>query len=167
MQLHQMDLFAALGNPVHGGALFSATQEGAARTRRKDVYKRQSQIFFTISNQYISAAVGFCALAAIIRAFRGEKKVGNFFIDMWRVLIYLSLIHIFKRRAFRHNADDMFALDVIETCRWGSGRAWVVIKQVRQILRCHNLARAQNDRALDDIAQLTDISWPSITHQCR
>jgi hypothetical protein len=35
MRLHQRDLFAALGNPVHGGALFSATQEGAARTRRK------------------------------------------------------------------------------------------------------------------------------------
>jgi len=48
-----------------------------------------SQIFFTISNQYISAAVGFCALAAIIRAFRGEKKIGNFFVDMWRVLIYM------------------------------------------------------------------------------
>jgi K+-transporting ATPase ATPase A chain len=48
-----------------------------------------SQIFFVISNQYISAAVGFCALAAIIRAFRGESKVGNFFVDMWRVLIYM------------------------------------------------------------------------------
>jgi potassium-transporting ATPase potassium-binding subunit len=48
-----------------------------------------SQIFFVISNQYISAAVGFCALAAIIRAFRGESKVGNFFLDMWRVLIYM------------------------------------------------------------------------------
>ncbi|MGC1341714.1 MAG: potassium-transporting ATPase subunit KdpA [Candidatus Binataceae bacterium] len=48
-----------------------------------------TQIFFTISNQYISAAVGFCALAAIIRAFRGESKVGNFFVDMWRVLIYM------------------------------------------------------------------------------
>jgi K+-transporting ATPase ATPase A chain len=50
-----------------------------------------SQIFFTISNQFISAAVGFCALAAIIRAFRGESKVGNFFLDMWRVLIYMFL----------------------------------------------------------------------------
>ncbi|MBV8134463.1 MAG: potassium-transporting ATPase subunit A [Deltaproteobacteria bacterium] len=48
-----------------------------------------SQIFFVISNQFISAAVGFCALAAIIRAFRGETKVGNFFVDMWRVLIYM------------------------------------------------------------------------------
>jgi hypothetical protein len=35
LQLHQMDLFAALGNPVHEGIPFSATQEGTARTRRK------------------------------------------------------------------------------------------------------------------------------------
>src|SRR4029077_20485567 len=38
-----------------------------------------SQIFFPIANQYVSAAVGFCALAAVIRAFRGEAKVGNYF----------------------------------------------------------------------------------------
>jgi len=35
MQLHQMDLFAALGNPVHVGIPFSATQEGGGRSRRK------------------------------------------------------------------------------------------------------------------------------------
>src|SRR6267142_4481280 len=43
-----------------------------------------SQLFFTLANQYFSAAVGFCALAAVIRAFRGEAKVGNYFLDMWR-----------------------------------------------------------------------------------
>src|SRR5262249_12947449 len=48
-----------------------------------------SQIFFCILNQFVSAAIGLCALSAIIRLFRGEKKVGNFFIDMWRVLIYM------------------------------------------------------------------------------
>src|SRR5215472_9782107 len=42
-----------------------------------------SQLFFLLANQYISAAVGFCALAAIIRALRGQTKVGNFFVDMW------------------------------------------------------------------------------------
>ena len=36
-----------------------------------------SQIFFVIANMFISAAVGFCALAAIIRLFRGQKTVGN------------------------------------------------------------------------------------------
>jgi len=32
-----------------------------------------SQVFLIIFNQFTSAAVGFCALTAIIRAFRGEK----------------------------------------------------------------------------------------------
>ncbi len=48
-----------------------------------------SQIFFVILNQYLSAGVGFCALTAIIRAFRGQKLVGNFFADMWRVVMYM------------------------------------------------------------------------------
>ena len=41
-----------------------------------------TQIFFAILNQFVSAAIGLCALAAIIRLFRSEKKVGNFFVDM-------------------------------------------------------------------------------------
>ena len=50
-----------------------------------------SQIFFCIANQFLSAAVGFCSLAAIIRAFRGQTLVGNFFVDMWRVVIYMFI----------------------------------------------------------------------------
>lgn len=50
-----------------------------------------SQIFFVIFNQFVSAAVGMCALAAIIRAFRGEATVGNYFIDMWRAVAYIFL----------------------------------------------------------------------------
>jgi K+-transporting ATPase ATPase A chain len=48
-----------------------------------------SQIFFILPMMFLSAAVGLCALTAIIRAFRGEKTVGNYFVDMWRVLIYM------------------------------------------------------------------------------
>jgi len=48
-----------------------------------------SQIFFGIANLFLSAAIGLCSLTAIIRAFRGESKVGNFFVDMWRVLVYM------------------------------------------------------------------------------
>ena len=48
-----------------------------------------SQIFFVIWNQYVSAAVGLCALTTIIRCFRAEKLVGNFFVDMWRVVVYM------------------------------------------------------------------------------
>jgi K+-transporting ATPase ATPase A chain len=50
-----------------------------------------SQIFFIITMMFVSASVGFCALTAIIRAFRGEAKVGNFFVDMWRVIVYTFL----------------------------------------------------------------------------
>ncbi len=48
-----------------------------------------SQIFFGIFNLFFSAAVGLCALVAIIRALRGQSKVGNFFVDMWRVVVYM------------------------------------------------------------------------------
>jgi K+-transporting ATPase ATPase A chain len=48
-----------------------------------------SQIFFILPNMFLSASIGFCALTAIIRAFRGEPTVGNFFVDMWRVMVYI------------------------------------------------------------------------------
>jgi K+-transporting ATPase ATPase A chain len=50
-----------------------------------------SQIFFAISNMFISAAIGLCALVAIIRALRSDSHLGNFFLDMWRVLIYMFI----------------------------------------------------------------------------
>jgi len=50
-----------------------------------------SQIFFILPNMFLSASVGFCALAAIIRAFRGQPTLGNYFVDMWRVLVYIYL----------------------------------------------------------------------------
>jgi len=52
-------------------------------------FSNWSQIFFVIWNQFVSAAVGLCALTAIIRAFRAEKHLGNFFVDMWRVVMYM------------------------------------------------------------------------------
>ncbi len=48
-----------------------------------------SQIVFILPNMFLSASIGFGALSAIIRAFRGEATVGNFFVDMWRVAIYI------------------------------------------------------------------------------
>ncbi len=50
-----------------------------------------SQIFFILPNMFLSASVGFCALSAIIRAFRGQDTVGNFYVDMWRVMVYIYL----------------------------------------------------------------------------
>ena len=48
-----------------------------------------SQIFFGIANLFISAAIGLSALVAIIRALRSDSSLGNFFLDMWRVLVYM------------------------------------------------------------------------------
>ena len=48
-----------------------------------------SQIFFGIFNLFFSAAVGLSALVAIIRALRSDSSVGNFFVDMWRVVVYM------------------------------------------------------------------------------
>src|SRR5262245_15008865 len=48
-----------------------------------------SQLFFVVANMFLSAAVGLCALTAVIRLFRGETTIGNYFVDMWRVLIYM------------------------------------------------------------------------------
>ena len=50
-----------------------------------------SQIFFCVANYFLSASVGFCALTAIIRLFRKDPSAGNYFVDMWRVLIYIFL----------------------------------------------------------------------------
>ncbi len=55
-----------------------------------------SQVGFIIWNMFTSAAVGFCVLAAIIRGLRGDSHMGNYYRDMWRVVVYafipLSLV---------------------------------------------------------------------------
>jgi potassium-transporting ATPase potassium-binding subunit len=48
-----------------------------------------SQLFFVCWNMFVSASVGFCALAAIIRALRSDAHMGNFYLDLWRVFAYM------------------------------------------------------------------------------
>ncbi len=50
-----------------------------------------TQLFWAVPNLFLSAAIGLCALTLIIRLFRGEKQVGNYFLDMWRVVVYMFL----------------------------------------------------------------------------
>src|SRR6266478_6459567 len=50
-----------------------------------------TQIFFCVAMFFLSAAVGLCALTAIIRALRSDSHLGNFFVDMWRVVAYMFL----------------------------------------------------------------------------
>ena len=47
-----------------------------------------SQIFFVCWNMFLSASVGFCGLAAIIRGLRSDSHMGNYYLDMWRVCAY-------------------------------------------------------------------------------
>src|SRR5580658_1566643 len=54
-----------------------------------------TQLFFCLPMFFLSAAIGFCALTAIIRAFRSDPNVGNFFLDMWRVVFYTFLPAVF------------------------------------------------------------------------
>ena len=50
-----------------------------------------SQIYFALTNFFLSASIGFCSLTVIIRSLRSDPNVGNFFVDMWRVVIYMFL----------------------------------------------------------------------------
>ncbi len=57
----------------------------------EQVMSNFSQIFFGVAMLFISAAVGLCALTAIIRALRGDSLIGNYFVDMWRTVVYMFL----------------------------------------------------------------------------
>jgi K+-transporting ATPase ATPase A chain len=50
-----------------------------------------SQLVVIVWNMFVSAAVGFCALAAVTRGLRGDAHMGNFYLDMWRVVVYVFL----------------------------------------------------------------------------
>jgi potassium-transporting ATPase potassium-binding subunit len=50
-----------------------------------------TQLFFCFPMFFLSASIGFCALTMIIRALRSDPSVGNFFVDMWRVVVYMFL----------------------------------------------------------------------------
>jgi potassium-transporting ATPase potassium-binding subunit len=73
-----------------------------------------SQIFFILPNMFLSAAVGVCALTAIIRALRGQALLGNFFVDMWRVVVYMFVpVALVVGTIFIHEGMPMtYASDV-------------------------------------------------------
>ncbi|HUI30770.1 MAG TPA: potassium-transporting ATPase subunit KdpA [Candidatus Acidoferrales bacterium] len=50
-----------------------------------------SQLVFDSINWFLSAAIGLCSLTAIIRALRSDSHLGNFFVDMWRVMVYIFI----------------------------------------------------------------------------
>jgi K+-transporting ATPase ATPase A chain len=50
-----------------------------------------SQLFFICWKQFITPAIGLCCLVAIVRGLRGDANMGNFFLDMWRSVVYVLL----------------------------------------------------------------------------
>jgi K+-transporting ATPase ATPase A chain len=48
-----------------------------------------SQLFFICWMQFITPAIGLCALLAIIRGLRGDRHMGNYYSDLWRSVMYL------------------------------------------------------------------------------
>lgn len=88
-------------NDLHRGMLFPSTIFNSVASFMTNTnlqhysgdqhFSNFSQLFFCVANYFLSASVGFCALAAIIRLFRKDPSAGNYFVDMWRVLIYIFL----------------------------------------------------------------------------
>src|SRR5262249_9535419 len=50
-----------------------------------------SQLVVIVWLMFVSAAVGFCALTAVIRGLRGDANMGNYYLDMWRGVVYVFL----------------------------------------------------------------------------
>ena len=50
-----------------------------------------SQLFFICWKQAISPMIGMAALLAIIRGLRGDKHMGNFYVDLWRGTAYVFI----------------------------------------------------------------------------
>jgi K+-transporting ATPase ATPase A chain len=50
-----------------------------------------SQLLFVVWMMFVSAGVGMCCLTAIIRGLRGDDHMGNFYVDMWRIVVYALL----------------------------------------------------------------------------
>ncbi len=85
-----------------------------------------SQLFFCVANFFLSAAVGLCALTAIIRALRGDSHLGNYFVDMWRVVIYfflpaafvISLVFLAQGMPMTYRAD--YQVNTLEPAAMGT-----------------------------------------------
>jgi potassium-transporting ATPase potassium-binding subunit len=50
-----------------------------------------SQLTTVLWNMFVSASIGLCALAGVIRGLRGDAHMGNFYVDMWRVVLWIFL----------------------------------------------------------------------------
>src|SRR5262249_4857684 len=50
-----------------------------------------SQLFAILWKQFVTPAIGLAALLAVIRGLRGDRHMGNFYLDLWRGTVYVFL----------------------------------------------------------------------------
>ncbi|HXZ87818.1 MAG TPA: potassium-transporting ATPase subunit KdpA [Candidatus Binataceae bacterium] len=91
MPLNPRGLGALAPTTIFNTVISFATNTDIQHYSGDVAFSNFSQIFFCIPMFFLSAAIGFCALTAIIRSFRSDDHVGNFFLDMWRVVFYTFL----------------------------------------------------------------------------
>jgi potassium-transporting ATPase potassium-binding subunit len=91
MPLNPRGLGALAPTTIFNTVISFATNTDIQHYSGDQSFSNFSQIFFCIPMFFLSAAIGLCALTAIIRAFRSDAHLGNFFLDMWRVVVYLFL----------------------------------------------------------------------------
>jgi K+-transporting ATPase ATPase A chain len=88
-------------NPDHKGMLepttiFNATVSFLTNTNLQhyagEVHLSYfSQLFFICWKQILSPVIGICALLAMVRGLRGDSHMGNFYLDLWRGVVYWFL----------------------------------------------------------------------------
>jgi potassium-transporting ATPase potassium-binding subunit len=81
---------------LHWTTVFNTTSSFVTNTNLQHYAGEQnlsyfSQLVFVGWNMFVSAAVGLCALAAVIRGLRSDPQMGNYFLDMWRAVVYAFL----------------------------------------------------------------------------
>jgi K+-transporting ATPase ATPase A chain len=50
-----------------------------------------SQLTVIVGNMFLSGGVSLCALVAVVRGLRGDAHMGNYYLDLWRAVVYFLL----------------------------------------------------------------------------
>ncbi|MGO9602258.1 MAG: potassium-transporting ATPase subunit KdpA [Candidatus Binataceae bacterium] len=95
MPLNPRGLGAIAPSTIFNTVISFATNTDIQHYSGDQTFSNFTQIFFCLPMFFLSASIGLCALTAIIRAFRSDPHVGNFFLDMWRVVIYMFMPAVF------------------------------------------------------------------------
>ena len=83
-----------------------------------------SQIFFCVSTNFFPRRSDSARLTAIIRRFRSEPHVGNFFVDMWRIVMYIFVPIAFVLGLVVLQQGMPMTLECAKRCRRSSRGRW-------------------------------------------